>query len=418
VTRVLAFSRHTFRSLRVRNYRLFFSGQLVSLTGSSMQLVAMSWLVLRLGGGGTAVGTVAGLQFLPMLLVGPWGGLIADRVDKRRALVATQVFSGAVALALTVVTAVDVVDVWMVFLASFLNGCAFVVDAPTRQSFVVEMVGEAELVNAIALNSAMFNTARVVGPAIGGVLIPFVGIWPCFLVNTLSFAAVIAGLLAMRTEELLPVARAPRARGQLRDGFRYVWSSAERRTLLFVLAIAGLFALNTNVVLPLLARFTFDGGASTFGALTSVLGLGSLMGALAAAARATPSPRLLVVASAGAGVALSLVGLMPTLWSVLLMLALFGVCIMGFVVTANSLLQLSVDAAFRGRVMAIYALVLLGTTPIGGPITGWAAEQYGPRTALVAGGVGVLLAAVFAAVSLSRSHADRVLDDEVVAAAA
>ncbi|HEX2040308.1 MAG TPA: MFS transporter, partial [Acidimicrobiales bacterium] len=392
MTKVLAFSQHAFRSLRIRNYRLFFTGQLVSLTGTWMQSVAMAWLVLRLGGGGTAVGTVAGLQFLPVLVAGPWGGLLADRVDKRRALIATQVFSGVPALALTIVTATGVVDIWMVFVASFLNGCAFVVDAPTRQAFVVEMVGEAELTNAIGLNSAMFNVARVVGPAIGGLLIPVVGIWPCFLLNTLSFAAVVGGLLAMRPEELLPVERAPRARGQLREGLRHVWSSTERRTLLVALAVVGLFALNTNVVLPLLARFTFDGDAGTLGTLTAVTGLGSLAGALGAAGRESPSPRLLVGSCALAAVALGSAGVAPTFWLVLVALALFGAGVMAFVVTTNALLQLSVDAAFRGRVMALYSLVLVGSTPIGGPLTGWVAEHFGARVALGAGGVGTVAA--------------------------
>lgn len=417
MTRVLAFSRNTFRSLRIRNYRLFFWGQLVSLTGTWMQSVAMAWLVLHLGGRGAAVGIVAGLQFLPMMLLGPWAGVVADRVDKRRMLVRTQLFSGMVALALTIVTVGGVVELWMVFLAALLNGFAFVLDAPVRQAFVVEMVGEAELTNAIGLNSAMFNLARVVGPAIGGVLIPIVGIWPCFLLNTVSFAAVVAGLLAMRVDDLFRVAPAPRARGQMREGLRYVWSSAERRTLLVVMAIVGMFALNTNVALPLLARFTFDGDASTFGTLTAVLGLGSLVGALTAAARAVPSPRLLVAACAGGGVALVLAGVAPTIELVLVALALFGVGIMVFVVTTNSLLQLSTDSAFRGRVMSLYAFVLLGSTPVGGPLTGWLAQQFGARMALVAGGVGTVAAAAFGAATLVRQRHEPVEDDLVPAAA-
>ena len=417
MTRVLAFSRHMFRSLRIRNYRLFFWGQLVSLTGTWMQTVAMAWLVLRLGGRGAAVGVVTGLQFLPMMLLGPWAGVVADRVDKRRALVWTQLFSGVVALALTIVTATGAVELWMVFLAALLNGFAFVLDAPVRQAFVVEMVGEAELTNAIGLNSAIFNGARVVGPAMGGVLIPVVGIWPCFLLNTVSFAAVVGGLLAMRVDDLFRMARAPRARGQMREGLRYVWSSVERRTLLVMTAIVGMFALNTNVALPLLARFTFDGDASTFGTLTAVLGLGALVGALTAAGRTVPSPRLLVAACAGGGVALALAGVAPSIGLVLVALALFGTGAMVFVVTTNSLLQLSTDPAFRGRVMSLYAFVLLGSTPVGGPLTGWLTQQFGPRAALVAGGVGTVAAAGFGAATLLRSRRE-VVEDEVVAVAA
>lgn len=417
MTRVLAFSRNTFRSLHIRNYRLFFWGQLVSLTGSWMQSVAMAWLVLRLGGRGAAIGAVAGLQFLPMMLLGPWAGVVADRVDKRRTLVATQVFTGVVAVALTVVTATGVVELWMVFLAALMNGFAFVLDAPTRQAFVVEMVGEAELTNAIGLNSAIFNGARVVGPAVGGLLIPVVGIWPCFLLNAVSFAAVVGGLLAMRPDDLFRTAPAPRARGQLREGLRYIWSSAERRTLLVMMAIVGMSALNTNVALPLLARFTFDGDATTFGILTAVLGLGSLVGALTAAGRAVPSPRLLVATCAGGGVALALVGVAPSIGLVLVALALFGAGIMVFVVTSNSLLQLSTDSAFRGRVMSLYTLVFLGSTPIGGPLTGWLAQQFGARAALVAGGVGTVGAAAFGAAALLRSRR-AVVDDGVVPLAA
>jgi MFS family permease len=416
VTRVLAYSPHTFRSLRVRNYRLFFWGQLVSLTGTWMQSLALAWLVLRLGGRGAAVGLVAGLQFLPMMLLGPWAGVVADRVDKRRLLVGAQLFSGVVALLLTIVTATGVVELWMLFLAALLNGVAFVLDAPTRQAFVVEMVGEAELTNAIGLNSAMFNLARVVGPAVGGVLIPIVGLWPCFLLNTVSFAGVVAGLLAMRGNELHRTAPAPRTRGQLREGLRYMWSSTERRTLLGVLAIVGMFALNTNVALPLLARFTFDGDAGTFGVLTSVMSIGSLAGALTAAGRAVPSPRLLVLACAGGGTALALAGMAPTIGLALVALALFGAGVMVFVVTTNSLLQLSTDAAFRGRVMSLYAFVLLGSTPVGGPLTGWLAEQFGPRAALVVGGLGTVVAATLGAVTLVRWR--RAVEDEELPAVA
>lgn len=411
MTWVRAFSRHTFRSLQVRNYRLFFWGQLVSLSGTWMQAMAQSWLVLRLGGRGTAVGVVAGLQFLPMLLAGPWGGVVADRFDKRRTLLATQSFSGAVAVVLTVVTATGVVELWMVFAAAFLTGCAFVIDAPTRQSFVVEMVGAEEMTNAIGLNSAIFNAARVVGPALGGALVPLVGVWPCFLLNAVSFAAVIAGLLAMRAGELFPAARAPRQKGQVRAGLRYVWSSTERRTLLVVMAGIGVFAFSANVVFPLLARFTFDGDARTLGALTTATGIGSLAGALAAAGRRQPSRRVAVASCAVGALAATAAAAAPELWMVLALLTVFGAGIMVFVVTANALLQLSTDAAFRGRVMAIYAFVFVGSTPIGSPAAGWIAEHFGPRPALAVAGFGALGATAFAAVAFRRGARRRDAED-------
>lgn len=409
MTRVWAMSRRTFASLRVRNYRLFFWGQLVSMTGTWMQSVAQGWLVLRLTGSGVAVGTVTGLQFLPMLLAGAWGGVIADRVDKRRALIATQVSMAVVAAVLAVLTVTEVVELWMVYLAAFLMGCANVIDTPTRQAFVTEMVGRDGLPNAIGLNSAVFNGSRVVGPAVAGSLIVGVGLWTCFLVNALSFLAVIGGLVSMRVDELHRGVPLPREPGQVRAGLRYVWASPERRWTILLVAAVGTFGFNFGVVLPLMARFTFGRGAGAFGLMTSVMGLGSLVGALATAARSRPSSTRFLVAACGVtGVTMLAAAVAPTLALELVVLALVGAAVITFMTTANSILQLGSEPAMRGRVMALYALVFLGSTPIGGPIVGWLSEAFGPRYGLGAGGVVALAASAVGAVALRRRRADRV----------
>ena len=406
MTRVKAVSRRTFRSLAVRNYRLFFAGQLVSLTGTWMQTVAQAWLVLRLTGSGVAVGTVTGLQFLPMLLAGPWGGVVADRVDKRKALVATQVSMGVVSLVLAVVTATGVVELWMVYAAAFVFGAANVVDTPTRQAFVTEMVGPSGLPNAIGLNSALFNGSRVIGPAVAGFLITGAGLWICFLANAVSYVAVIAALLAMRTDELFLSERAPREPGQVRAGLRYVWASKERRWTLLMVAAVGTFGFNFAVVLPLLARYTFDGDAGVFGLLSSAMGVGALAGALGAAALGRPSPRLLVGACAATAGLMLAAAAAPTLAVEVVVLALLGGAVITFMTTANALLQLGSEPAMRGRVMALYALVFLGTTPLGGPVVGWVAERFGPRAGLAVGGVAAVGAAVAGAVVFRRTAAD------------
>lgn len=407
MTRVWAVSRRTFASLSIRNYRLFFWGQLVSMSGTWMQSVAQGWLVLRLTGSGVAVGTVTGLQFLPMLLAGAWGGVVADRVDKRRALIATQVAMAVVAAVLAVLTVTEVVELWMVYLASFLMGCATVIDTPTRQAFVTEMVGREGLPNAIGLNSAVFNGSRVVGPAVAGSLIVGVGLWTCFLVNALSFLAVIGGLLAMRVDELHRGVPLPREPGQVRAGLRYVWASPERRWTILLVAAVGTFGFNFGVVLPLMARFTFDRGAGTFGLMTAVMGLGSLVGALATAARSRPSSTRVLVAACGVtGVTMLTAAAAPTLVLELVALALVGAAVITFMTTANSILQLGSEPAMRGRVMALYALVFLGSTPIGGPVVGWISEAFGARYGLGVGGVVALAASAAGAVALRRRGAD------------
>jgi MFS family permease len=404
MTRVRALSRKTFSSLRIRNYRLFFFGQLVSMSGTWMQSVAQAWLVLKLTGSGVALGVVTALQFLPILLFGVWGGVIADRVDKRRALIVTQICMAGVAAVLALVTATGIVELWMVYVCALLLGTANMVDSPTRQAFVTELVGPDEVANAVGLNSAVFNAARVVGPALAATLIVTVGIWPAFALNAASFLAVIVGLLAMRPAELFRQAPLARAKGQAREGLRYVWQSDTLRSTLLLVALVGTFALNFSITMPLMAKFVFDGGAGTYGLLTSLMGLGSMVGALVTAARSRPTARLLVGASVTFGFLMLVAAAAPTLPFELVVMPLFGAASITFMATANSTLQLNSSPEMRGRVMALYVLVFLGSTPIGGPIVGWVAQTWGPRASVALGGVACLVGAALASGSLLRSR--------------
>jgi MFS family permease len=390
-------TRRTFRSLRVRNYRLFFFGQLVSLTGTWMQQVGQDWLVLRLTNRALPLGITLALQFGPMLLLGAWAGVVADRLDKRRLLLATQTAMASLALVLGILTATGAVRLWMVYVLALLLGCVTSFDMPTRQAFVSEMVGPDRITNAIGLNSAVFNSARVVGPAVAGVLIAAVGIAPAFLINAVSYLAVIAGLLAMDPDRLHRLPPVDRAEGQVRAGLRHVWSHPVLRSTIALVAVVGALGLNYRVALPLLARFTFGGGASAYGALASIMAAGAVAGALAAARRGRPSRTLLLGSVAVFGLLSFAAAAAPTLLVEAVVLAPLGVASMTFLATANSTLQLAASPELRGRVMALYGLVFLGSTPLGGVLGGWMAGQFGPRSILVLSGVSSLAAAGLAA---------------------
>jgi MFS family permease len=388
----------TFRSLQTRNYRLFFTGQLVSVIGTWMQTVAQSWLVLTLTGSGLALGVATALQFLPMLLFGAWGGLIADRFDKRRLLVATQTAAGLLALVLGLLVVADVVTLWMVYVLALLLGAVSVVDMPTRQAFVTEMVGSDEVSNAVGLNSAVFNTGRLVGPAAAGLLVASVGVGPCFLLNALSYVGVVAGLRAMRVHELHRQAPLVAGPGQVRAGLRYVWSTPELRSTLLLVAAVGTFGLNQTVILPLLARYALGGGVRLYGLLSSMIAAGSLAGALLAANRRRPSRRLLLGSAAAFGFLTVVAAMAPSPLTVAVVLVPTGLATLLFLASANSTLQLASAASMRGRVMALYGLVLLGSNPVGGPLLGWVSGRWGPRVGMGLGGV-VTLAAALAAVA-------------------
>jgi MFS family permease len=367
---------------------LFASGQIVSNTGTWMQRVAQDWLVLDLtNNSGIALGIATGLQFLPPLLFGLWGGVLADRYDKRRILMITQAAMGSLAMILGLLVIGGVAEVWHVYVLAFGLGLATAVDNPTRQTFVVEMVGKADLPNAIGLNSAIFNTARILGPAVAGVSIAIFGTGPVFLINAASFAAVLTGLAAMRERELHRADPVGRAKGQLREGLRYVRG---RRDLVLVLILVGFvaaFGMNFQMTTALVSREVFHTGASAFGLASTMLAVGALTGALLAARRTRPPRRLLPIAAGTFGLLEIATGLMPTYGSFLAMLVPTGMALLTFNTAANATMQLSVSPEMRGRVMGLYMLVFIGTTPLGSPVIGWLAEEFGPRAGIVMGGV-------------------------------
>lgn len=403
MTRVRRLGRATFASLANPNYRRYFVGQIVSVSGTWMQRLAQSWLVLRLtDGSGVALGIEIALQFLPMLLLGAWGGVVADRFDKRRLLIVTQIVPAVLAAGLGLVVWADAATLPIVFAFTLGLGLVNVFDNPARQTFVLEMVGREDLPNAVALNSVVMNTSRVVGPAIGGIVIEVVGLVPCFLLNAASYLAVVVALVAMDVSRLLPAPRVPRAKGQARAGLRYVWSEPRLRTPLLMMAVIGTLGFNSQVVIPLVATGEFGLGAGGFGGLTSALGIGAVVGGLAAASRQGISYRRLVGLAAAMGGSILLAAVAPTLATETVALFVVGVCSFAFVATANATLQLTSRPDMRGRVMALYAIAFLGTTPIGAPLIGWICSAFGARAGFVVGGAGTLLAAVWAAVSLAR----------------
>ncbi len=390
--------------MRSRNYRLYFYGQLVSTSGTWMQTVALGWLVLRITNSGFAVGVVTALQFLPMLLLGTYGGVIADRLEKRRTLIATQAGMAVSSAALAAITLAGADPLWAIYLLTFLLGTFSAVDMPVRQAFVSEMVGHDDLPNAVALNSAMFSTSRVIGPAIGAVLIKLVDVGPVFAVNAISFVAVIAGLTMMQPNELHVTPPVLRGKGQAREGLRYVWETPELRSTILVMAVVGTLAFNFTVVLPVLAKFTFHGDAGTYGTLSALMGVGSMVGALGVASRLRPTAKLLVGSCMAFGVVMLASAVAPTLVSEDLLIVLLGVTSITFMATANTTCQLTSVPEMRGRVMALYGLVFLGSTPIGGPIVGWISQSFGPRYGLAVGGVATVVAAGAMGSVLLRRH--------------
>ena len=396
------FLRRMFRSLRTRNYRLWFFGQTVSQCGTWMQSVAQYWLVLELTHSAFDLGITAALQFAPVLFFGTIGGLVADRFDKRKVLLVTQTAFTAQAAVLWVLVASGSVHLWMVWALASTYGFINVADNPSRQSFVMEMAGPDDLTNAVSLNSVIVNMSRIVGPAVAGIMIATVGLSWAFLANAVSFAAVIGALYAMRASELHRRPPVARAKGQIRAGLRYAWRGWELRVPLLMMAVVGTLAYNFSVILPLYAHDVFHRGAGTYSALTVAMGVGALAGGLTMAAHQRPSHRLLVGVSLAFGVLILAVAAAPTLPLCIAMLVAMGAASIMFIATANSLLQLNSSGAMRGRVMALWAVVILGSTPIGAPLIGFLAGRYGARFALGLGGVATLLIAGWAGFELRR----------------
>jgi len=419
MTRAKSLGRATFSSLKNRNYRLYFIGQIISVSGTWMQRLAQAWLILTLThNNGFALGVESALQFLPMLLFGAWGGVIADRFDKRKLLYLTSIVSGVLALGLGLIVAVGAATVLIDYLFAVLLGFVNVIDNPARQTFVMEMVGREELPNAVGLNSVVMNSSRAVGPAIAGVVIATVGLAPCFFFNAASYVAVIFALWLMNAKLLRPVPIVPRAKGQLREGFRYVWSERTLRTPLLMMAVIGTLAFNFQVVIPLISTNTFGLGADGFGALTAAMGAGAVLGGLAAASRRGVSYRRLIGLTYAMGVSILFAAAAPTLATETIALFVMGATAFAFIATANTTLQLTARPEMRGRVMALYAIAFLGSTPVGSPIVGWISAVWGPRAGFAVGGIAALIAGFAAWMSFARMRAEPEQRLEPVAATA
>ena len=393
-----------FRALENRNYRIWASGALVSNIGTWMQRVAQDWLVLTVltNYSGAAVGITTGLQFLPMLLLGPYGGVLADRYRKRVILLWTQVAMGVTGLVLGLLVVTGTAELWHAYLAALCLGIASAIDAPSRQSFVSELVGRDNISNAVALNSASFNTARLTGPAIAGVLIAWVGTGPVFLLNAASFAAVIVSLFRIRTAELVPAAPATRSRHQVTEGVRYVRNRPDLVLIMVLVGILGAFGMNFPIINALMATTEFGAGPGEFGLLGSIMAVGTLGGALLAARRAGPRLRFLLGGALGLGAFTLLGSVSPSFWLYAAVLVPIGLASITFLNSCNTSIQLSVEPRFRGRVLALYLAVLQGGTAVGAPLMGWIGTEFGARWSVAAGGVIVLLAATSGVIVASR----------------
>ena len=407
----------TFQALSNRNYRLYAAGGVVSNTGTWMQRVAQDWLVLQLtANSGTALGITTGLQFLPMLLLSPYAGLVADRFPKRRLLQVTQLMMAGPALVLGVLAVTGVAQPWHVYVLAFVFGVGTAFDAPARQSFVSEMVEPELLTNAVGLNSASFNAARIVGPALAGVLIAALGSgaeatgWVIIL-NGLSYGSVIYALQRMRPEDLDSAELAARGKGMIREGLRYVRSRPDLMLVLAIVFFAGTFGLNFQMTSALMATDVYGKGAAEYGILGTTMAVGSLTGALLAARRGRPRYRLVVLAALAFGAVEILAGLAPSYLTFVLWTPVLGLTALTMITAANATVQLGSDPMMRGRVMSLYMMIFMGGTPVGAPIVGWIGETFGARWTLIGGGLGTILGVLLAAAVFSRSQG--MLDPEV-----
>ncbi len=407
-----------FRSLRVRNYRLYASGQLISLTGTWMQRVAQDWLVLQLTNSGTALGIVTALQFGPALLLGPWGGVLADRGDKRHILLVTQSGIAIAALVLGLLDVTGVVAYWHVLALALVLGVISAIDTPVRQSFVVEMVGKDDLPNAVGINSTIFNLGRILGPAVAGIVISAVGTGWAFLANALSGIAVLGALRAMRTSELHPSPPVLRAAGQLREGVAYVRGRPDLILPMVLIFVIGTFGLNFQITTALLAKQVFHRTASGYGLLSTMLAVGAFGGAVLATRRTgRPSQVFLLAAASVFGVLEIAAGLMPDFWATAAVLVPTGLAMLTLTTAANASVQLGVAPTMRGRVMALYLMCFMGGTPLGAPIVGWLAGFAGPRWGLIGGGA-ICLLAILGVAATSAWHRGMSRSDVAVRLAA
>lgn len=390
--RIRAFSAGTFASMRERNFRLFFMGQGVSQVGNWMTLVAQTLLVLHLTDSGVALGVLAAAQFGPVLLLGPWAGLVADRSDKKRLLLAVQSVSMLQSFALAALAFTGSPPVWAVYALASVGGVTIAFDNPARRAFVVEMVDTAAVPNAVGLNTTMMTASRIVGPALAGLLVATAGFGWAFLVDGFSYVAVLVSLVMIRRAELRPVPQTPRGRGQVREGLRYVRSQPELFVPLVMMAVIGTLAFNFSTLLPLLATRSLGGDDGTYTMLFSVLSVGALAGALMAARRVDVTVRTVGWSAVCFGAALLALAISPSLVVAMPVAVAVGITSVGFLTSSTAIVQLEAEPTMRGRVLALQGMLFLGSTPIGAPLVGWLSDHMGPRVGVLVGAAGTLLA--------------------------
>lgn len=395
-----------FRALKVFNYRLWVTGALVSNIGTWMQRVAQDWLVLTVltNHSGTAAGITTGLQFLPIVFLGPYAGLLGDRVNKRKLLLITQTAMGFCALLLGILVVTGAVQLWHVYVLATLLGVASAFDAPSRQAFVSEVVAKEDIPNAVALNSASFNLARLAGPGVAGLVIALVGTGPAFLINAASFAAVIISLWRMRTSELIPAVRVPRAKGQIREGFVYIRQRPDLMMIMVLVFLVATFGMNFQITNALMATTVFNVGPGEYGLLGSVMAIGTLAAALLAARRKTMRMLYIVGGALAFGVTVGVAAFMPSFALYAIALVPVGLASLTFMNACNTTVQLTTDSAMRGRVLAVYMVVMQGGTPIGAPLVGWIATEFGARWSLGMGAVVAVVAGLAALIMLNRRN--------------
>ncbi len=382
-----------FASFSIRNYRLYFFGQGISMCGTWMQTIGLTWLIFELTHSGTQVGLIQAAQFAPILLFGVWGGVIADRFNKRRVLFITQTIFAVVALLLGLIVVYHVDVLWPVYVLAFCLGLITVVDTPTRQTFVVEMVGKDRLRNAVTLNSTMVNVARVIGPSIAGVIIAIAGVGPLFLINAVSYVTIIWALALMNKDELHPTPRAPRRSGQIREGIAYAWHVPSIRSILIMMVIIGTFAYEFPVSLPLFSTYTLHGNAGTYSSLMAAMGLGAVIGGLYSAGKGVVRFSQLILAALLFGVSILFLSQLSSYAAILLTMVVVGGLSVLFVSMSNTTLQLTTEPEMRGRVFSLWSIGFQGTTPIGGPIIGFISDNTDPRIGLIVGGLSAVIAA-------------------------
>jgi MFS family permease len=397
------FKQNTFSSLKIRNYRLYFIGQSISLSGTWMQTIGQAWLVLKLTNSGTALGLVTALQFLPVLIFGGMGGVIADRQSKRKLIFFTQSVSAILAFILAVLVFTELIKLWMLFILASLLGLVNAIDNPARRIFVLEMVGKKDLGNAVTLFSTVFNLSRIVGPAIAGAVIASFGLAPCFFINAVSFVAVIVCLLMMRSNELHYVEPVKKAKGQLREGLKYVQSAPLLRNLLVMVAIVGTLTFEFQVNLPLFAKFTFNTNADGFALLNSGMGVGAVIGGLLTAGRKKVSPRDLILISFLFGITIIFTALTPTIHVAILSMIIVGIFLIQFTSYAETMIQLESAPNMRSRVMSLWSIAFLGSTPIGGLIIGWIGEYASPRWGLTVSGFAAIFVGFYGFLKIKNS---------------